>query len=68
MSDAETSIRVLIARHPDPRRTPPPGLTATHPRALALPRPCNCQNGVCRGAVEAGEHCKAHMADTLEIS
>jgi hypothetical protein len=73
MSTADTSLRALLERHPEPTRPRVVGIAATHPRALARPRFCACSDGRCcveviDGRTHTGAHCKAHFVDTLEIA
>jgi hypothetical protein len=67
---ADTALMELLARHPEPARPRVIGIAATHPRALA--RMCACTEG-CReevyaGRTSTGAHCKAHLADQLEVA
>jgi hypothetical protein len=73
MTAADTSLREILARHPEPARPRAIGIAATHPRALERPRYCACSDGRCcvpvvDGRTSSGAHCKAHLADTLGIS
>lgn len=74
MSAADSSLKELLERHPEPARPHIVGIAATHPRALAArPRFCACMSpDCCMGAVDgrnaAGSHCKRHLVETLEIA
>jgi hypothetical protein len=71
VTPTDTQLEALKARHPEPRRPSLAGIAATHPRALA--RFCPCMSAEhCMGAVDgrnaAGNHCKRHLVDQLEIA
>lgn len=65
-------IRDLIARHPVERRARERLDASREPRVPVVPRMCACSSPEhCSGTdgrSPAGNHCKRHLVDTLEIS